>query len=85
MALSAGMGASTMYWGFIECIYYYMDPQFGIIDEAMKMEYATAFNLFHWGPRDGCHILMCAIPFMVGFLSEEEQEHESQRCCQCAF
>lgn len=67
MALSAGMGASTMYWGFIECIYYYMDPQFGIIDEAMKMEYATAFNLFHWGPAGWVSYLMCAIPFMVVF------------------
>lgn len=67
MALSAGMGASTMYWGFIEAVYYYLDPQFGIVDEAMRMEYATAFNAFHWGPAGWVSYLMCAVPFMTVF------------------
>ena len=67
MALSAGMGASTMYWGFIEAIYYFMDPQFGIEDKAMAMEYASAYNMFHWGAAGWFIYLIVAIPFAVVF------------------
>ncbi|VFQ46207.1 BCCT family transporter [Desulfoluna butyratoxydans] len=67
MALSAGMGASTMYWAFIESIYYYMDPQFGIVDKAMSMEYAAAYNMFHWGAAGWFTYLIVAIPFSVVF------------------
>lgn len=74
MALSAGMGASTMYWGFIECIYYFMDPQFGITDRDMAMEYATAFNLFHWGPAGWVAYLMCAIPFIFVFYLKKNRD-----------
>lgn len=67
MALSAGMGASTLYWGFIETVYYYLDPQFGIVDNAQKLEFATAYNLFHWGPAGWVAYLMSAIPFIFVF------------------
>lgn len=73
MALSAGMGASTMYWGFIECIYYYTDPQFGLVDNAMMMEYASAYNLFHWGPVGWVLYLMCAVPFMIVFYVKKQR------------
>ena len=67
MGLSAGMGASTMYWAFIESIYYYMDPQFGIIDKAQAMEYATAYNIFHWGAAGWMTYLLVAVPFALVF------------------
>lgn len=67
MALSAGMGASTMYWGFIEAVYYYMDPQFGIVDKPLAMEYAAAFNMFHWGAAGWFMYLIVAIPFCIVF------------------
>lgn len=67
MALSAGMGASTMYWGFIESVYYFMDPQFGITDKHMAMEYATAYNMFHWGAAGWFIYLIVALPFAVVF------------------
>lgn len=67
MALSAGMGASTMYWAFIESIYYFMDPQFGIVDTHMAMEYAAAYNMFHWGAAGWFTYLIVAIPFSVVF------------------
>lgn len=67
MALSAGMGASTMYWAFIESIYYFMDPQFGIVDKPMTMEYATAYNMFHWGAAGWFTYLIVAVPFSIVF------------------
>ena len=73
MALSAGMGASTMYWGFIESVYYFMDPQFGIVDRHMAMEYATAYNMFHWGAAGWFIYLIVAIPFAVVFYLKKSQ------------
>ena len=73
MALSAGMGASTMYWGFIESVYYFMDPQFGIADKHMAMEYATAYNMFHWGAAGWFIYLIVAIPFAVVFYLKKSQ------------
>ncbi|MEC4725100.1 BCCT family transporter [Shewanella sp. D64] len=73
MALSAGMGASTMYWGFIEAVYYFMDPQFGIEDKHMAMEYATAYNMFHWGAAGWFIYLIVAIPFAVVFYLKKSQ------------
>ncbi|WP_211829551.1 BCCT family transporter [Kistimonas asteriae] len=73
MALSAGMGASTMYWGFIESVYYFMDPQFGIADKHIAMEYATAYNMFHWGAAGWFIYLIVAIPFAVVFYLKKSQ------------
>lgn len=67
MGLSAGMGASTMYWAFIESTYYFMDPQFGIVDRAQAMEYATAYNMFHWGIAGWMTYLLVAVPFALVF------------------
>ncbi|UYM15523.1 BCCT family transporter [Endozoicomonas euniceicola] len=73
MALSAGMGASTMYWGFIESVYYFLDPQFGIIDKPMIMEYASAYNIFHWGAAGWFLYLIVAVPFAVVFYLKKSQ------------
>lgn len=74
MALSAGMGASTMYWGFIEAAHYYNDPQFGILNSNTALEYATAFNMFHWGPVGWVLYLMAAIPFMAVFYLKKNRD-----------
>lgn len=73
MALSAGMGASTMYWAFIESAHYVADPQFGIVDKHMNMEYATAFNMYHWGPIGWILYLTSAIPFIIVFYIKKEK------------
>ena len=67
MSFAAGMGGSTMYWAFIESIYYYMDPQFGIVDPAMALEYGTAYNMFHWGPMGWALYLIIGVPFLIIF------------------
>lgn len=74
MSFAAGMGGSTMYWAFIESIYYYMDPQFGIVDSAMAKEYATAFNLFHWGPMGWALYLSIGIPFLIVFYVKKSRD-----------
>lgn len=74
MALSAGLGASTMYWGFIESTYYFMDPQFGIVDKPMAMEYASAYNMFHWGAAGWFVYLIVAVPFCIAFYIRGERK-----------
>lgn len=74
MSFAAGMGGSTMYWAFIESVYYFMDPQFGITDSAMAKEYATAYNMFHWGPMGWALYLSIGIPFLIVFYIKKSRD-----------
>lgn len=74
MSFAAGMGGSTMYWAFIESVYYFMDPQFGITDSAMAKEYATAYNMFHWGPMGWALYLSIGIPFLIVFYVKKSRD-----------
>lgn len=50
MMFCAGLGSSSIYWSFTEWTYYYTGPPFGI--EPMShtaAEWATAYNIYHWG------------------------------------
>ena len=50
MLFCAGIGASVLYWGTIEWIYYYQGPPFGIEAETdTAREWAAMYGLFHWG------------------------------------
>ena len=51
MLFCAGIGASLIYWGAAEWVYYYTDPPMGIeprSDEALV--WAAGYGIFHWGP-----------------------------------
>lgn len=51
MLITAGLGASIMYWGAIEWASYVNGPPFGVepgSTEAYK--WASTYGLFHWGP-----------------------------------
>lgn len=51
MMFCGGIGASILYWGILEWVYYYQGPPFGI--EAGSREairWASTYGLFHWGP-----------------------------------
>ena len=51
MLFSCGIGASLIYWGAAEWVFYYLDPPFGIeakSDEAVL--WAMSYGMFHWGP-----------------------------------
>lgn len=51
MLFCTGIGASLVYWGAMEWVYYYTSPPFGIEargDEAIR--YASSYGIFHWGP-----------------------------------
>ena len=51
MLFCAGIGASLLYWGAAEWVFYYTAPPFGVeprSDEAIG--WAASYGLFHWGP-----------------------------------
>ncbi|MEE3326838.1 MAG: BCCT family transporter [Myxococcota bacterium] len=51
MLFCAGIGASLLYWGAAEWVFYYTEPPFGL--EARSPEavgWAASYGLFHWGP-----------------------------------
>ena len=51
MMFCGGIGASILYWGIVEWMYYYQGPPFGIepgTPEATR--WASTYGMFHWGP-----------------------------------
>ncbi|MEQ9005993.1 MAG: BCCT family transporter, partial [Pseudomonadales bacterium] len=51
MLFCTGIGASLVYWGATEWVYYYLAPPFGAAprsDEAIV--WAASYGIFHWGP-----------------------------------
>ena len=63
MLFCAGIGASVLYWAFIEWAYYYQSPPFqiesGTTDAA---RWAAAYGIFHWGPLAWSIYLIPALP-----------------------
>lgn len=74
MTFAAGMGGSTMYWAFIESTYYYMSPQFGMVDKAEIMEQALAFNFNHWGFSGWAVYTICAVPFLLMYYAKKRKD-----------
>lgn len=51
MMFCAGIGASILYWGILEWMYYYQGPPFGIEPKsADAVRWASTYGMFHWGP-----------------------------------
>ncbi|QFT54908.1 BCCT family transporter [Microbulbifer sp. THAF38] len=63
MLLCSGIGASILYWSFVEWIYYYQEPPFLV--EANTTEAArwgVTYGIFHWGPLAWSIYLIPALP-----------------------
>ena len=51
MMFCGGIGASILYWGFVEWMYYYQGPPFGLAaGSAEAIKWASTYGMFHWGP-----------------------------------
>lgn len=51
MMFCGGIGASILYWGLIEWVYYYQVPPFGIEPKSPDaVRWAATYGIFHWGP-----------------------------------
>ena len=51
MMFCGGIGASILYWGILEWMYYYQGPPFGLEPGSTEaIRWASTYGLFHWGP-----------------------------------
>ncbi|MFP6641371.1 MAG: BCCT family transporter [Myxococcota bacterium] len=51
MLFCAGIGASLLYWGAAEWVFYYTAPPFGVEPRSREaIAWASSYGLFHWGP-----------------------------------
>ena len=51
MLFCAGIGASLIYWGAAEWVYYFTEPPMGIEPRSdQALVWAAGYGIFHWGP-----------------------------------
>ena len=51
MLFCAGIGASLIYWGAAEWVFYYVAPPFGVEPKSSEaIKWAISYGIFHWGP-----------------------------------
>lgn len=51
MMFCGGIGASILYWGILEWVYYYQQPPFGLEPQSPQaVRWASTYGIFHWGP-----------------------------------
>ncbi|GAL02084.1 choline-glycine betaine transporter [Photobacterium aphoticum] len=68
MLFCGGIGASILYWGMIEWVFYYQSPPFGAQPgSAEAIKWATAYGMFHWGPIAWSIYLIPGIPIAYFF------------------
>lgn len=68
MMICAGLGSACVIWSFVEWAYYYSSPAQHIEPfSASAAEWATAYNLFHWGFTPWAMFVVLAIPVAYGY------------------
>jgi len=68
MLFCAGIGASLLYWGAAEWVFYFTSPPFGMTsrsDEAIS--WAASYGIFHWGPIGWAFYCLPAIALGCSF------------------
>ncbi|MFV5455247.1 BCCT family transporter [Acinetobacter towneri] len=49
MFILAGLGSSTLYWGFLDWAYYYQTPGLNITPKSPEaLKYSVPYTMFHW-------------------------------------
>lgn len=68
MMICAGLGSAAVIWSFVEWAFYYAGPAQGIEGGTVAAaEWATAYNLFHWGFTPWAMFVVAAIPVAYAF------------------
>lgn len=83
MMICAGLGSATVYWAFVEWGYYYMAPPFGI--EAytpLAAEWATSYNMFHWGITAWSLYCIASLPVAYSFHVKKNPKLKLSAVCE---
>ncbi len=68
MMFCAGIGASLIYLGAIEWVYYYTSPPFGLSPGSdAAIPWAASYGIFHWGPVGWAFYCLPAVALSCSF------------------
>ncbi|WP_188628519.1 BCCT family transporter [Oceanisphaera marina] len=83
MMICAGLGSATVYWAFLEWGYYYMDPPYGIEPySSQAAEWATGYNMFHWGISAWSLYCLASLPVAYSFHVRKNPQLKLSAVCE---
>ncbi|WCE32031.1 BCCT family transporter [Vibrio sp. SCSIO 43137] len=83
MMICAGLGSATVYWAFVEWAYYYMGPPMGIEPySATAAEWATSYNMFHWGISAWSLYCIASLPVAYSFHVRKNPQLKLSAVCE---
>ncbi|OLQ72163.1 glycine/betaine ABC transporter [Photobacterium proteolyticum] len=83
MMVCAGLGSATVYWAFVEWGYYYMTPPFDVEPYSpMAAEWATSYNMFHWGISAWSLYCIASLPVAYSFHVKKNPQLKLSAVCE---
>ncbi len=68
MIICSGLASASIYFSFVEWAFYYTSPALGIDAESTQaVEYAMAYEFFHWGLASWPPFAVAALPIAYSF------------------
>ncbi|AXY57388.1 BCCT family transporter [Acinetobacter chinensis] len=68
MFILAGLGSSTLYWGFLDWAYYYQTPGLNIAPNTPEaLKYSVPYSMFHWSFSAWSIYALASIPVCYSF------------------
>ncbi len=87
MMASAGLGAATLYWGFLEVLYYYTGPpSFAQPPQSQHAaEWALTININHYGLVSWGFYALASLPLCYLFYVRKDAQLRLSAVCQAAL
>lgn len=83
MMICAGLGSATVYWAFVEWAYYFMGPPMGIEPYSTQAaEWATSYNMFHWGISAWSLYCIASLPVAYSFHVRKNPQLKLSAVCE---
>lgn len=83
MMTCAGLGSATVYWAFLEWGYYYMSPPYEISPHStLAAEWATSYNMFHWGISAWSLYCIASLPVAYSFHVRKNPQLKLSAVCE---
>ncbi|WMC10998.1 BCCT family transporter [Oceanimonas pelagia] len=83
MMICAGLGSATVYWAFLEWGYYYMSPPYNIeANSTQAAEWATSYNMFHWGISAWSLYCIASLPVAYSFHVRKNPQLKLSAVCE---
>lgn len=82
MMICSGFGSGTIYWAFLEFAYYLQTPPFGAEPNSVAAyDWASAYNLHHWGPAAWCLYCIASLPIAYSYYIRKNKTLRVSEMC----